>query len=131
MGLISRVSSRTYREKKNNKMDELGENENRFIAEDVSTVIQECLEGILGGSTYQTSKTDAWTNQVVEACLGKLAALEKAFKYSVTCTLMQKTGAGLHAASSCWWDPNADGSCTVRWENKTMHCIVTVFGLAL
>merc|ERR1712173_28422 len=127
MGLISRVSSRTYRE----IMDELGENENRFIAEDVSTVIQECLEGILGGSTYQSSKTDAWTNQVVEACLGKLAALEKAFKYSVTCTLMQKTGAGLHAASSCWWDPNTDGSCTVRWENKTMHCVVTVFGLAL
>ena len=137
-------------------MDELGDNENRFIAEDVSTVIQECLEQILGGSTYQTSKTDAWTNQVVEACLGKLAALEKAFKYSqkckksqttsfnhcfstnfqlffysVTCTLMQKTGAGLHAASSCWWDPNTDGSCTVRWENKTMHCVVTVFGLAL
>merc|ERR1711997_255993 len=128
MGLISRVSSRTYREY---IMDELGENENRFIAEDVSTVIQECLEGILGGSTYQSSKTDAWTNQVVEACLGKLAALEKAFKYSVTCTLMQKTGAGLHAASSCWWDPNTDGSCTVRWENKTMHCVVTVFGLAL
>lgn len=112
-------------------MDEIGENENRFIAEDISTVIQECLENILGGSTYQSSKTDAWTNQVVEACLGKLAALEKAFKYSVTCTLMQKTGAGLHAASSCWWDPNTDGSCTVRWENKTMHCVVTVFGLAL
>merc|ERR1712035_115977 len=76
-------------------MDELGDNENRFIAEDVSTVIQECLEGILGGSTYQTSKTDAWTNQVVEACLGKLAALEKAFKYSVTCTLMQKNRSGI------------------------------------
>ena len=22
------------------------------------------------------------------------------------------------------------GSCTVRWENKTMYCIVSVFGLA-
>jgi len=23
------------------------------------------------------------------------------------------------------------GSCTVRWENKTMYCIVSVFGLAI
>jgi len=72
-------------------MDEIGENENRFIAEDISTVIQECLENILGGSTYQSSKTDAWTNQVVEACLGKLAALEKAFKYRMLTKTRQAT----------------------------------------
>lgn len=44
---------------------------------------------------------------------------------------MQKNGAGLHSTSSCYWDNNTDGSCTVRWENKTMYCIVSVFGLAI
>lgn len=44
---------------------------------------------------------------------------------------MQKNGAGLHSASSCYWDNNTDGTCTVRWENKTMYCIVSVFGLAI
>jgi len=51
--------------------------------------------------------------------------------FAVTCTIMQKNGAGLHTASSCYWDNATDGSCTVRWENKTMYCIVSVFGLAL
>ena len=23
------------------------------------------------------------------------------------------------------------GSCTVRWENKTMYCIVSAFGLSI
>ncbi|KAG8309671.1 hypothetical protein J6590_078967 [Homalodisca vitripennis] len=46
---------------------------------------------------------------------------------TVTCTIMQKNGAGLHTASSCYWDNTTDGSCTVRWENKTMYCIVSVF----
>lgn len=41
------------------------------------------------------------------------------------------TGAGLHTAASCWWDATTDGSRTVRWENKTMYCICTVFGLAV
>lgn len=49
----------------------------------------------------------------------------------VTCTIMQKNGAGLHTASSCFWDNATDGSCTVRWENKTMYCIVSVFGLGI
>ena len=53
------------------------------------------------------------------------------FFISVTCVIMQKNGAGLHTASSCYWDNSTDGSCTVRWENKTMYCIVSVFGLAI
>lgn len=53
------------------------------------------------------------------------------FFLSVTCMIMQKNGAGLHTASSCFWNNETDGSCTVRWENKTMYCIVSVFGLAI
>jgi len=110
---------------------EMQENDNRFVADEVSQQIQECIEQLLSGSSYQQSKIDSWTNQIVEVCLGRLAAMEKNFKYTVTAAIMQKTGAGLHAASSCYWDAATDGSCTIRWENKTMHCIVTVFGLAL
>lgn len=40
-------------------------------------------------------------------------------------------GAGLHTAASCWWDSTTDGSRTVRWENKSMLAITTVFGLAM
>ena len=50
---------------------------------------------------------------------------------SVTCVLMQKVGAGFHATSNCMWNPVTDGSCTVKWENKTIYCMVTVFGLAI
>ena len=44
---------------------------------------------------------------------------------------MQKTGAGLQTAASCLWDNDTDGSSTLRWENKTMYCIVSVYGLAV
>lgn len=74
---------------------------------------------------------------------------------------MQKNGAGLQTANTCFWDNSTDGnikhlftrllsslglllqtyfhdnfvsqtgSCAVRWENKSMYCIVTVFGLAI
>ena len=51
----------------------------------------------------------------------------------VNCVIMQRTGAGYHTAISCYWDSNTDGTCTVNWgdSNKTMHCVVTVFGMAM
>ncbi|XP_026497601.1 dynein light chain Tctex-type [Vanessa tameamea] len=105
--------------------------ENQFIVDDVSKIIKEAIENSIGGTAYQHNKVNQWTSAVVESCLCQLTKLQKPYKYVVTCTIMQKNGAGLHTASSCFWDNNTDGSCTVRWENKTMYCIVSVFGLGI
>jgi len=105
--------------------------EHQFVVDEVSTIIKESIETVIGGNAYSSSKVNNWTSQVVENVLGNLSKLNKAFKYIVTCVIMQKNGAGLHTASSCYWDNTTDGSCTVRWENKTMYCIVSVFGLAI
>ena len=50
---------------------------------------------------------------------------------SVTCVIMQRNGAGLEMASSCYWDGKLDGSFTYKYENKTMYIIVNVFGLSI
>uniref|UniRef100_A0A452U700 Dynein light chain Tctex-type 1 n=1 Tax=Ursus maritimus TaxID=29073 RepID=A0A452U700_URSMA len=89
------------------------------------------IESAIGGNAYQHSKVNQWTTNVVEQTLSQLTKLGKPFKYIVTCVIMQKNGAGLHTASSCFWDSSTDGSCTVRWENKTMYCIVSAFGLSI
>merc|ERR1712050_643338 len=114
------------------KMDDVqtGE-ETTFVVDDVTNIIKESIENAIGGNAYQHNKVNQWTSNVVEQCLNHLTKLNKPFKYIVTCVIMQKNGAGLHTASSCFWDNSTDGSCTVRWENKTMYCIVSVFGLAI
>ncbi|KAL8186018.1 PREDICTED: dynein light chain Tctex-type 1 [Gekko japonicus] len=113
-------------------MDELQTaEETAFIVDEVSNIIKEAIEGTIGGNAYLHSKVNQWTTSVVEQILSQLTKLGKPFKYVVTCVIMQKNGAGLHTASSCFWDNSADGTCTVRWENKTMYCIVSAFGLAI
>ncbi|KAG6929600.1 dynein light chain Tctex-type 1 [Chelydra serpentina] len=105
--------------------------ETSFVVEEVSNIIKEAIESAIGGNAYQHSKVNQWTTSVVEQTLSQLTKLGKPFKYIVTCVIMQKNGAGLHTASSCFWDNTCDGNCTVRWENKTMYCIVSAFGLAI
>ncbi|XP_007892070.1 dynein light chain Tctex-type 1 [Callorhinchus milii] len=105
--------------------------ETEFVVDEVSAIIKESIETAIGGNSYQPSRVNHWTSTVVEMCLSQLTKLNKPFKYIVTSAIMQKNGAGLHTASSCFWDNNGDGSCTVRWENKTMYCLVSVFGLTI
>ncbi|CAG9824438.1 unnamed protein product [Phaedon cochleariae] len=112
-------------------ISEMEIDDNQFVVDDVSKIVKDTIENVLTGTSYQQEKVNQWSASVSELCLGTLSKLKKQFKYVVTCSIMQKTGAGLHTASSCYWDSATDGTCTVRWENKSMYCVVTVFGLAI
>uniref|UniRef100_A0A8C1XLQ7 Dynein light chain Tctex-type 1 n=1 Tax=Cyprinus carpio TaxID=7962 RepID=A0A8C1XLQ7_CYPCA len=147
--------------------------ETTFVVDEITTVIKEAVESTIGNSSYQHSQINQWMSSIVESSLSQLTKLGKPFKYIVTCIILQKNGAGLHTASSCFWDNSTDGktycktgqafhisffffnakrtkskhnreiafnetdfcfstgSCKVRWENKTIYCIVSVFGLAI
>jgi len=105
--------------------------ETAFISEDVLAMIKESTEQVLSNATYTHTKVPNWTSMVIENTLKRLKEVNKPFKYIVTAVIMQRNGAGLHTATSCFWDNSSDGSATLRWENKSMYCIVTVFGLAI
>ena len=105
--------------------------ENAFEQDVAQGIIKDVVDSTLGSAAYQHNKVSQWTSDVIEGCLTRLKKMEKPFKYIVTSVIMQKNGAGLHVATSCFWDNNTDGSATMRWENKSMCCITTIFGLAL
>ncbi|KAI9105015.1 Tctex-1 [Phlyctochytrium arcticum] len=108
-----------------------GMEEKAFVVDEVNNVVKESIENTLQNAAYHHGKVAQWNSNIVEQCLKKLTGLNKPFKYIVTCTIMQKNGAGLHAASSCYWDNSSDGSSTYKYESKTMYAIVNVFGLAI
>ena len=86
---------------------------------------------VVGANEYEHHKVNRWTADVVDQLLTELTNLDKPFKYIVQAVchsirsigiisrifeqvIMQKSGAGLHTASSCFWDNTTDGSCTLR-----------------
>ncbi|KAJ8252748.1 hypothetical protein GJAV_G00205130 [Gymnothorax javanicus] len=115
-----------------NKMEEYHSgDEVSFSPDEASNLVKECIESIIGGLDYNQGKVGQWTASIVEQSLTHLVKQGKPFKYIVSCAVMQKSGAGLHTACSCYWDTSTDGSCTVRWENRTMYCVVSVFAVAV
>ncbi|KAF7256272.1 hypothetical protein EG68_07155 [Paragonimus skrjabini miyazakii] len=96
--------------------------ETTFVTDEVKNIVKESIESTVGSNTYSHSKVQQWTSSVIEQCLNHLTKLGKPFKYvgtllhvsvlypPVTCVIMQKSGAGLHTASSCYWDSSTDGT---------------------
>eukprot|EP00696_Hemimastix_kukwesjijk_P019762 gnl/Hemi2/9129_TR3170_c0_g1_i1.p1 gnl/Hemi2/9129_TR3170_c0_g1~~gnl/Hemi2/9129_TR3170_c0_g1_i1.p1 ORF type:complete len:114 (+),score=36.73 gnl/Hemi2/9129_TR3170_c0_g1_i1:56-397(+) len=113
-------------------MDNLhGGDEASFQEEDTKQIIKDACDSVLKDQLYTHTKVQQLTSNVVEAVLRRMTQLNKPFKYVVTCMILQRNGAGLHTASSCYWDNAVDGAATFKWENKSMYCIVTVYGLAI
>uniref|UniRef100_A0A3Q3LQJ0 Dynein, light chain, Tctex-type 1 n=1 Tax=Mastacembelus armatus TaxID=205130 RepID=A0A3Q3LQJ0_9TELE len=82
------------------------------LCEVTAEVSNPCFLAIAIANTYQQSRVNQWTTSIVEQCLSQLSKLGKPFKYI--------------------GGPNSKVAfCAVRWENKSMYCIVNVFGLAI
>ena len=92
---------------------------------------QRLLSELLESRTYNQSEVQNWTAEVSEKVALALKDISCAFKYTVTCVVMQKGEAGLHMSSTCYWDSTTDGSFSIKWENGSMHCILNVFALVL
>jgi len=99
--------------------------------EEMDTIVKEAIDQAVGQNAYQHHKINLWTSNIVEGCLKRLASLTKPFKYVVTVNFIQKTGGGMHTASTALWDANVDGKHTVLWESQTIQCVATVYWLAI
>ena len=101
------------------------------IYEDVEMSVKKNIEATLRDTQWNPRNVNAWCNAVVNGCLKDLQEIAKPFKFVVTCIIMQKNGAGMHTSATCHWDTEKDGYCKVPWENSTMHCICTIYGMGI
>jgi len=98
---------------------------------EVDTMVREAVSSVVADNAFSHNKIDAWSNNIVEGCLKRLAALNKPFKYIATCNLTQKAGAGLHGAHCTRWNEKTDGKLTVQVDHATMIILVTIYWLAI
>mmetsp|Transcript_46467 Transcript_46467/g.92989 ORF Transcript_46467/g.92989 Transcript_46467/m.92989 type:complete len:113 (+) Transcript_46467:244-582(+) len=112
-------------------MDFEGEGDRTFNTEEVRQLVEELVNSSLSTAVYTHSKVTTWQATIVENTLKRLAALNKPFKYVVTCMISQNTGGATHTAHTCFWDAETDGFTKYRFENGTMVCLTTVYGMGI
>ena len=114
--------------------DDLDANEDWIVnKEEVVEVVQAAIQTHLKDEEYDAVKDAVWVDRICESCMKGLGDLKKPYKYVVSCTIFQRNGAGVHAASSYYWDSVCDVEYTVAYpdskskdQKKSLSCLVTV-----
>lgn len=110
-----------------------------WSTEAVERIVSESIDAVLRDQTYSDEQALHWNGVICENIMSRLIELKKATRYAVDCLIMQRNGAGLHSASACYFDSVNDGQLSYLWPkdkskdqpNKTMLCLVTVFGTVM
>ena len=93
-------------------------------------LIAQALQASLPEAVYDTKNAAGLNSSVTDSVFKGLTALLRPYKFVVACVVLQRAGGGVHAAASALWDVKKDGICSMTCEIETMHCFVTVAGLA-
>lgn len=107
------------------------ESEVEFSVDVVESIVKNQIGLFLNDVSFNSEKVNDWSNNIIDTSLKALQALNRPYKYSITTILMEKNGACLVSACSSYWDERCDGLCKVSWQNNTMHCLVTVYGMSV
>merc|ERR1712224_726345 len=81
-------------------------------------VVVDTLDGYLRDKKYEEELVPHWVNYVCETVMAKLIGHKKPFKFVVTCMITQRTGAGVHSATSAHLDTVNDGVLTYVWPKE-------------
>jgi dynein light chain Tctex-type 1 len=125
-----------------------------FLPESVEPLVNTVIESVLKDKIYNDAMVQKWIDEICSKIIKELVEMNKPFKYLgmkyhviklqnhnvfnlASCAIMQKNGAGLHSAHSCFWDRTNDNTVVVKWPNEKRKdpnarviCIVTIFGVA-
>ena len=125
-------------------MDELANSEElSFIPEQVEPILYKAIEDVLASKANPVSYDEAlvkqWIDTICDKCMHGLNEMQKPYKYIVTCTIMQRNGAGIHTAHSCYWNVVDDNVAQVYWpndkkrdtNNARLICMITAVGMML
>lgn len=93
----------------------------------VRKAVTAAVRGTIGDNVYSHARTEQWTNAIVENLVMRLVSIDRDYKYVTTCMIVQKSGAGMRSATSCFWNAETDHGHSITMEHGEMYVITTIF----
>ncbi|CAF0794406.1 unnamed protein product [Adineta steineri] len=111
-----------------------------FNLDEIKLIIKQILHDKIGEKVFLYDHLHQWNVDILTEILYQLKQIQnkrinnQQMKYVVTVLIGEKANErnfGLHTSLSCLWDGRTDACVTVKWENKNIFSIISVFGLTI
>ena len=102
----------------------------KFESHKVETIMKDVIDKRLEGHKYSARLSSMLTKILTEEVKEKIKELNYD-RYKIICivTIGENKNQGLRISSRCTWDTNSDTVCTYNYQNTTMFCTATVYGV--
>ena len=100
------------------------------IKDELTAMVDDIIRQFLNDKDYDQNQAQSWCNGISDEIIKALHQQQRGFKFVCNRKKKKKGDASLHFSSTCLWNPNTDGSITVKYENDKLHCFVCLFGIA-
>ncbi|XP_075147040.1 dynein light chain Tctex-type protein 2B [Haematobia irritans] len=99
----------------------------------IKEIIHEVLIEKLQGKTYNADDVRQWTKDIADTINTTIRSrlIMPRYKYVVQVMLGQQLGAGCHYYAKCCWDAESDSQTSDIFNNASIFCVCTVFGVYL
>eukprot|EP00301_Raphidiophrys_heterophryoidea_P023161 c7126_g1_i1.p1 GENE.c7126_g1_i1~~c7126_g1_i1.p1 ORF type:complete len:542 (+),score=88.85 c7126_g1_i1:414-2039(+) len=101
------------------------------LIEVVQNELLQAVNATLSGQAYDALSVKGWSHAISRDAVSQLGNLQRPFKFVVIVAIFKPEQSGFHMVSGCLWDKDADGSVTIRWDNKTIRCVASAYGVYL
>jgi dynein light chain Tctex-type 1 len=100
------------------------------IKDELTAMVDDIIRQFLNDKDYDKTQAQSWCNAISDEIIKALHQQQRGFKFVCISTILQKGYSSMNFSSTCLWNPNNDGSVTVKYENDKLHCFVCLFGLS-
>ena len=101
------------------------------IKNELTTMVDGIMRQVLDNKVYNIREAQSWCNRITNEIKIALNQQQKEFKFIVQTNIFQKGDTSPYFGNNYLWNRSSDGSIVVRYENSSLKCVVTLFGMAL
>ena len=99
------------------------------IKEEVQSTIEEILKNNLEGKDLESGEGQKLTNQINDEVMKELQEKYKGFKFIINVNIFKADG-GINFTGMCSYNPENDGTTTVKYGNENYNAFVGIFAFA-
>ena len=100
------------------------------IKKELTSMVDNIIKRFLGDKDYDWAKAQSWCDGINSEIIRCLNQQQRGFKFIIHSTICKKGEASLHFSNKFLWNRNTDGSIFVKFENVTLKCFVSLYGMA-